>query len=128
MKHVLSVAVVALACAAGGADAQVPTSLWVIVVQVDPHKPDGSAWDALGGAPDIAACFTSAAGQGCAAIAGQQASCPDTFSCRFNQTLPTTGFTATFWDLDVGQHDQIGSCYIDRPGNYRCGSASVSVM
>jgi hypothetical protein len=99
----------------------------MITVQVDSTKPGGEAWDAFGGAPDIALCTTSSGGAGCAVAEGTTARCQDQFACSFPMSLPAS-FSASFWDLDVANDDLIGSCFIDHPGTYRCGSASVTVQ
>ena len=112
-----------IATAAGSA--QVPERAWSISVQIDSTKPDGSAWDAFGGAPDIALCGTSSGGAGCVVAEGTVARCQDAFSCSFSVSLPET-FSASLWDLDLAADDLVGTCYIDHPGTYRCGSATVT--
>ena len=111
---------------ADSASAQVPVRTWTLTVSVDSTKPNGAAWDAFGGAPDIAVCSGSSAGTQCNMVAGSQARCQDSFACRYSMTLPTT-FSITVWDLDVSADDIIGTCYIDHPGSYRCGSATLTV-
>lgn len=105
--------------------AQVPMRTWEIAVQVTPTKANGSAWDVLGGAPDIALCGSSAGGAGCVLAEDAVARCQDAFSCAFSVSLPET-FSATVWDLDVASDDLIGTCFIDRPGTYSCGRATVT--
>lgn len=119
--------VVALAglAAATAARAQVPVRTWAISVQVNSTKPDGAAWDAFGGAPDIGLCTASSGGSGCAMTEGSAARCQDAFGCTFSLSLPET-FSASLWDLDVAADDLIGTCFIDHPGTYQCGSATVT--
>jgi len=125
-RHRLIVGTLLIAGAyAAVASAQVPTRSWSLSVRVNSTKPDGAAWDALGGAPDIGACTASARGTGCAMVEGTTARCQDQFSCDFTLALPET-FTVSFWDLDLAADDLIGTCYIDHPGTYTCGSATVT--
>ncbi len=111
---------------AQSADAQVPVRDWTVAVRVSPRKPSGAAWDAFGGAPDIAFCTSSAAGDRCSMVQGTIARCQDSFDCRGSVRVPAT-FSLTIWDLDVAANDLIGTCYIERPGTYPCGSATVTV-
>lgn len=130
MRRSLTVLTV-LSCAvtaAGVASAQVPSRVWSIAVRVDTQKPGGAAWDAFGGAPDVALCAASAAGSGCAVAEGTIARCQDSFSCTFTETLPTTGFSLSLWDVDVAADDLIGTCYVDRPGTFRCGASTITVQ
>ena len=114
----------ALVCA-DSASAQIPTRNWTFTVSVDSRKPAGSAWDAFGGAPDIAMCTSSSAGGQCQMIEGAVARCQDAFNCRFTMALPLQ-FSVSIWDLDVASDDLIGNCYVARPGSFRCGSATVT--
>ncbi len=110
---------------ADSASAQVPVRPWTLSVSVSSRKPNGAAWDAFGGAPDIAVCSGSSAGTQCNMVEGSQARCQDSFACRYSMTLPGN-FSITVWDLDVSADDIIGTCYIDHPGVYQCGSATVT--
>lgn len=127
----------ALTLSSGGADAQIATRTVTIAVAVDSHKPTGEAWDAFGGAPDIALCTTSALGTQCFGAAGSPATtaptftrgrCQDAFACVFTATVPTTGpVSLAIFDVDVSRHDVIGRCAL--PGNGRtagpCGAARI---
>lgn len=109
-----------------------------LAINVASHKPNGAAWDAFGGAPDIAICINSALGQRCFA-AGDAAltfpsqfgrgRCQDAFACGFNVVVPSTGpFTLTVYDVDLSEHDTIGACMIGPgAGVVACGSATVAV-
>ena len=118
------------------ASGQASSRTVTITVTVDAHKPNGAAWDALGGAPDVALCTNSALGQRCYGGAGLVADpgqfvrgqCQDAFTCTFVVDVPSSGpIGVTIYDVDIGNHDTIGSCQL--PGARaagRCGSASIS--
>lgn len=129
--------VVAMFVCGESASAQVRSRNVVLNLTVDPHKPSGSAWDAFGGAPDIAICTNSAFGQECfASGTGVYASpsqfarsrCPDNFACTFTVTVPATGpFNLSIYDVDIDSHDLIGSCMVTGVGPGSCGSARLNV-
>lgn len=122
------------------ADAQINVRTVTLAINVAPHKPGGAAWDAFGGAPDVAICINSALGQRCfAAGNGTYASpsqfgrgrCQDSFACTFAVTVPATGpFSLSIYDVDLSEHDLIGSCAVT-PNNTlgvgACGSATLVV-
>lgn len=107
-----------------------------ITVAVDAHKPKGVAWDAFGGAPDVALCTNSALGQRCYGSSGlvaepgqfSRGQCQDAFSCTFIVEVPSSGpIGVTIYDVDLGNHDTIGACQL--PGSRsagRCGSAIIN--
>jgi hypothetical protein len=102
---------------------QVPMRVWTILVQVSSTKPSGSAWDAFGGAPDVAICTQSSVGRDC----GNGRRFQDSFGGTFTRSAPSS-FTLFVVDLDVSADDPIGNCFIDHPGTYRCGSATVTAQ
>lgn len=103
-------------------------------VTVSSRKPSGEAWDAFGGAPDIALCTNSALGQRCISGSGVTTSaafsrgrCQDAFSCVFVVTVPVEGpFSVSIYDVDVSEHDTIGGCMISGRGQHPCGAAMVT--
>lgn len=133
-------ALLALGAFASDAGAQIPLRVVTLGINVAPHKPSGDAWDAFGGAPDIAICINSALGQRCfAAGNGACASpsafgrsrCPDAFACNFMVAVPATGpFSLSIYDVDLSEHDLIGSCVVTPNGTLgvgACGSATLAV-
>lgn len=125
---------------ASDAGAQIPLRVVTLGINVATHKPSGDAWDAFGGAPDIAICINSALGQRCyAAGNGAYASpsafgrsrCPDAFACTFVVGVPSTGpFSLSIYDVDLSAHDLIGSCAVTPNGTISvgaCGSATLAV-
>ncbi len=130
----------ALGALASDVGAQIPLRVVTLGINVAPHKPSGEAWDAFGGAPDIAICINSALGQRCyAAGNGAYASpsafgrsrCPDAFACSFVVAVPATGpFSLSIYDVDLSAHDLIGSCAVTPNGTVgvgACGSATLAV-
>lgn len=120
------------------AGAQIAVRTVTLGINVAPHKPTGEAWDAFGGAPDIAICINSALGQRCfAAGNGVYASpsqfgrgrCQDAFACSFVVAVPATGpFSLSIYDVDLSQHDLVGSCAVNPgAGVGSCGSATLVV-
>jgi hypothetical protein len=136
MKHrcILSLLALAVLAASIDAGAQGGTRPVTLSVAVDPRKPTGDAWDAFGGAPDIALCVNSALGQQCFSGTTVQptpafvrGACQDSFSCRFVVYVPTVGpFSVALYDVDLSQHDTIGACMISGRGQRRCGAATVT--
>ena len=126
----------ALAATARDAGAQNGLRVVTLTINVTPHKPNGAAWDAFGGAPDIAICTNSAIGQRCFAAGVNyypspsqfsRSRCPDAFACTFITAVPATGpFGLSIYDVDLSSHDLIGTCMIG-PGVSvtPCGSATV---
>lgn len=131
-----ALAMLVLAASPHDAGAQVGARNVTVGINVSTHKPNGDAWDAFGGAPDIALCVSSAFGTQCYAagprpLASPQgfgrARCQDAFSCSFTFPVPTTGpFSIVIYDVDVASHDQIGSCVVTPPTAGPCGSAGIS--
>ncbi len=132
---VFVVALVMVLDARENAEAQMGPRNVVVGIAVASHKPNGDAWDALGGAPDIAICTNSAFGQRCvgsAVVASpsgfSRGRCQDSFQCAFTVTVPASGpFSLSIYDVDLSEHDLIGSCMITPPSGGRCGSATISV-
>ncbi len=122
------------------ANAQIGLRVITLGINVTPHKPSGEAWDAFGGAPDIAICTNSALGQRCFAAGNNylpspsqfgRSRCPDAFACTFIIAVPATGpFSLSIFDVDLSAHDLIGACAIT-PGPtvavVQCGAATVAV-
>lgn len=130
----------ALGALAGDAGAQINVRTVTLAINVAPHKPGGAAWDAFGGAPDVAICINSALGQRCfAAGAGAYASpslfgrgrCQDSFACTFVVAVPAAGpFSLSIYDVDLSEHDLIGSCAVTPNGTVgvgACGSATLAI-
>ena len=125
----------ALAATARDAGAQNGLRVVTLTINVTPHKPNGAAWDAFGGAPDIAICTNSAIGQRCVAAGTgflpspsqfNRGRCQDAFSCAFVVAVPATGPVGlSIYDVDLSSHDLIGACAVERAGSYACGSATV---
>ncbi len=122
------------------AQAQIATREIDLTVRIDDHKPSGDAWDAFGGAPDVAICVSSALGRQCFAAGSGiynspaefgRARCQDSTRCSFDFRVPATGpFRLEIYDVDVSDHDFVGSCAVTPDGNAfsgRCGSARVTV-
>lgn len=97
--------------------AKAETRWYTMQVAIKPRKADGAAWDALGGAPDVAACFTiddKPAGcvpDGASAGVVRQPKCRDAMSCEFKVHARRGAIVAvTVVDVDEMSNDDIGRC------------------
>jgi len=139
--RVASIGFLALAstiATASDAIGQAPWRTVTIEVTVDAHKPNGAAWDAFGGAPDVALCTNSALGQRCygggGLVAGpgqfSRGRCQDAFNCTFTVEVPTSGpIGLTIYDVDVSSHDTVGACHLPNSRSAgRCGSATINAQ
>ena len=81
-------------------------------VTVQPRKADGSPWDALGGAPDIAACFNiDGKPTGCVPDAARGPKCRDAMSCEFRVHARRDAVVmVSVVDVDEMSNDDIGHC------------------
>jgi len=103
-----------------------------ISVEVDATKSNGKAWDAAGGAPDIALCVTTAGGTVCApdgtSIGGvTRPQCRDAFQCAFTMEDAGDEFRIDVVDVDLAVNDPIGSGSCRRGATCRLGQAVVTV-
>ncbi len=141
MKNtLLRAAIFSLACGVlvPEASAQMPTRVITLGVVVTPQKANGAAWDALGGAPDIAICINSALGQQCFAAGNAvyaspsafgRGRCQDSFACTFTVTVPATGpVSLSVYDVDISEHDLIGSCAVTPTGAVGIGACGRAVL
>lgn len=101
-------------------------------VTVAPQKPDGKAWDAAGGAPDIALCLSSALGTRCFPNGGNigeitAPQCRDSFQCTFKADAPPGDITVEIVDVDLAVNDPIGSGACRRGSTCRLGQATVRI-
>jgi hypothetical protein len=108
--------------------ARAETRWYAMQVTVEPRKSDGAPWDALGGAPDIAACFTiDGVGVGCepggpkATIPGDP-KCRDAMGCEFKVQARRGAVVAVkVVDVDGLNNDLIGHCeFIAGEGTAEC--------
>lgn len=132
------VAVFAVVADGEQAHGQVGVQNASILVNVNAQNAAGEAWDAFGGAPDIAICVNSALGQRCYANGNgvvngpagfARGRCQDAFSCVFVVPVMATGpYSIVVYDVDLSAHDVIGACVIPRMGVYQCGSSRVTAL
>jgi len=84
-----------------------------VVVTLNEKKPNGKAWDALGGKPDVALCYTSGGSKKCipgggdTVKAGDPAHCQDALSCTFSVPVGASSFEV--YDVDMASNDSVGS-------------------
>ena len=104
-----------------------------VTVKVDDKKPNGKAWDAFGGKPDISLCVSGGGSTQCYPDGGSvleimEPQCRDTFRCTFSGVkVPKGSFTLTVVDVDFAANDRVGSASCKKGGSCSGGSASISV-
>jgi hypothetical protein len=103
-------------------------------VVVASKKPNGKAWDAFGGLPDIAMCVMTAKGKVCVPGGdhiepGVPAHCQDSLMCTFTLNVPTNGnsLMIELVDVDMAENDAIGSGTCNVGATCRLGAATVTV-
>lgn len=98
-------------------------------VRIDPKRANGEPWDALGGAPDIAACFViDGAPMECAPKGNSPETvpapkCKDAFECTFKvKTQPGVLVSVDFVDVDASANDLIAGCIFNagQPETVNC--------
>jgi len=104
----------------------------VIEVSVAPQKSNGKAWDAAGGAPDIALCVSSGLGSRClpnGTTIGSvtEPQCRDAFHCTFSVDLPAGDVLLDVLDVDLAVNDPIGSGHCARGRTCVLGQATVTI-
>lgn len=87
-----------------------------VKVTVKPTKANGKSWDAGGGAPDLAACFTIQ-GETTCMPSGRSAErvkspvCPDSLTCTFKlEALRGARVVVEVVDVDAMSNDVVGRC------------------
>lgn len=102
-------------------------------VQVASKKNNGKAWDAFGGAPDLAACFVidgnpmQCVPKGDSLGTVPSPKCKDAFACTFRvKTQPGVEVTMDFVDVDASDNDLIAGCTFKagQPESVRCPDAA----
>ena len=103
-----------------------------VKVKVKQTKANGKAWDALGGAPDIALCIDGDDGMKCYPEANsprkvRKPQCRDAFKCTFtNVKIPSGEFEVIVIDIDAMSNDIIGEEDCTAPGKCQAGRAKVT--
>jgi len=103
-----------------------------VKVKVKQSKVNGKAWDAFGGAPDIALCIDSSDGMKCYPDGAsprkiENPECRDAFTCTFrNVRIPSGEFEVIVVDVDAMANDIIGEEDCTAPGKCRVGQAKVT--
>jgi hypothetical protein len=103
-----------------------------VKVKVKQTKVNGKAWDAFGGAPDIALCIDGSGGMKCypdgdspRKIAAPQ--CRDAYTCTFRKVkIPSGEFEVIVVDVDAMANDIIGEEDCRGSGKCRVGQAKVT--
>ena len=104
-----------------------------ISVKINDRKPNGKAWDAFGGQPDISICVSGGGSTQCYPDGGSvleimEPQCRDSFRCTFSGVkVPDGSFTVTVVDVDFAANDRAGSASCKKGGSCSGGSASISV-
>jgi hypothetical protein len=113
-------------------------------VAVEPKKPDGSAWDADGGGPDLQLCLSTggvakcwptaeqlgaAPGGGAATGSAQAATCQDKTKCELKVDMPSKAerVMVEVFDLDPGARERVGSGECALRARCKVGSATVEL-
>jgi len=98
-------------------------------VRIDSKRDNGKAWDALGGAPDIAACFVvdgnpmQCVPKGDSPGTVPSPKCKDAFDCTFRvKTQPGVLVSVDFVDVDASDNDLIAGCIFNagQPDTLKC--------
>ena len=103
-----------------------------VKVKVKQSKVNGKAWDAFGGAPDIALCIDGSSGMKCYPSGDsprkvREPHCRDAFSCTFrNVKIPSGEFEVIVIDIDAMANDIVGEEDCTAPGKCRVGQAKVT--
>ena len=104
-----------------------------VSVTVNDRKPNGKAWDAFGGQPDISLCVSGGGGTQCypdgtGVIEVMDPQCRDSFRCTFRGVkVPKGSFTLTVVDVDFAANDEVGSATCRKGGSCSGGSAKITV-
>lgn len=112
-----------------------------VAVTVGPRKLDGRAWDAFGGAPDVAVCLTVGGqrycepGGGASVAGGTPVPCQDALTCSFEipeGALPVdegSSVSVEVIDVDLSQNDPIGAgdCTIGSPCTIGAAQVTISI-
>jgi hypothetical protein len=112
----------------GGLD---PTGMVTAHIKLNDKKADGTAWDASGGLPDLALCYTvdgarvCTPGGGASIPPGGKAQCKDSLSCRFQVHPRATNIQVI--DVDEGRNEVVGSGTCKPGGMCRLGSMSIGM-
>lgn len=103
---------------------------WVLFdVQIAPTRDNGKAWDALGGAPDVAACFVvdgnpmECAPGGTSLASVQSPQCKDALQCTFKvKAAKGVSVSVDFVDVDASDNDPIAGCVftVGQPETLKC--------
>lgn len=103
-----------------------------VTVVVDTTKENGRAWDALGGLPDLALCYTGDEGKTCipggrsSVTPGEPASCQDSLTCVFALEVRGAEVLLEILDVDLTENDPVGAGLCKVGGTCRLGSATVT--
>lgn len=90
-----------------------------LTVTVKATKSDGKAWDAGGGAPDLAACFTidgetNCLPNGTSPERVKSPACPDSLACTFKlDARRGAKILVEVVDVDAMSNDRMGQCPLD---------------
>jgi hypothetical protein len=103
-----------------------------LTVVVDSTKASGGAWDAFGGLPDLALCYTGDEGKVCipggksTVSPGEPAFCQDALTCIFAIEARGADILLEIVDVDLTANDPVGAGLCRPGGTCRVGSASVT--
>jgi hypothetical protein len=103
-----------------------------VTVVVDSAKDNGSGWDALGGLPDLALCYTGDEGKTCipggksSVTPGEPAFCQNSLTCVFALEVRGPEVLVEIIDVDLAENDPVGAGLCKVGGICRIGSATVT--
>ena len=98
-------------------------------VRIEATRDNGKSWDALGGAPDIAACFVvdgnpmQCVPKGDSHATVPSPKCKNAYECTFRvQTQPGAPVSVDFVDVDASDNDLIAGCIFNagEPETLKC--------
>ncbi len=117
----------------GGAASTAGMVSATVSVTVNDRKPNGKAWDAFGGQPDLSLCVSGGGGTHCypagdGVIEVMDPQCRDSFRCTFRGVkVPKGSFTLTVVDVDLAANDTVGVATCRKGGSCSGGSAQIKV-
>lgn len=111
--------------------AKAQTRWYAMQATVEPRKPGGASWDALGGAPDLAACFTVDGERAGCDPGGPKAAfpdgplCRDAMNCAFKVHARRGAMVSVkVVDIDGMNNDDVGRCdFVAGDGTATCQGA-----
>jgi hypothetical protein len=104
-----------------------------VFVTVNERKPNGKAWDAFGGQPDIALCVSGGGSTQCypgggSVIGVMDPKCRDSLRCTFSGVkVPKGTFSLTVVDVDLAVNDTVGQASCKKGSSCTAGSATIKV-